>query len=359
MDRPAPLLSVCIPTYQRAGLVGETVASVLAQAPPEVELLVSDNASTDGTEAAVAAAAGGDPRVRYRRLPENVGAERNFVAAVAAARGEFCWLLGSDDHAAPGALGALLPHLGAGVDVVLFDRVNLDREMRAVVSADRFLDAPDGARFHCGDPAALERFLRSPRSLGGLFSYISSFVVRRSAWSAAPDRPQFLGSAYHHAARVLDVLAAGGRLLYLARPLVRNRTENDSWAATHGIGRRRRADYHFADIAAAVFADRPAARELVVRVLERDVFRLVQLLWDKRMACAAGGGAELAALREGYATLRGRPGWRAKMLAFEAAPPLALELAFHLAAPLARALRRPRARPGRSASPGREELAQP
>ncbi len=334
-------LSVCIPTYQRARTVGATIASVLAQGGPDVEVVVSDNASTDGTEAIVRGLEGGSVPVRYFRLPENRGADFNYLEVVRRATGRFCWLLGSDDWAAPGAVAALRAALaGERADVVLFDRVNLDAEMRTALSRDRFLSAPDGTLFDCARVGELERYLAAATSLGGVFSYISAFVVRRALWDAVPDRTDLVGSAYVHAAKMLDVLSAGARLLYLSRPLVQNRTENDSFQAALGIGRRRKLDFNYVAIADAVFASRPPAREALVRALERDVFRLVQLMWDKRMAAAAGGGREIEALREGYAALRGRPGWRAKMLAFEAIPPLALEAAYRAAVPLARALRR-------------------
>lgn len=90
-----PLISVVVPTYQRAALIEETLRSVLAQSHDALEVLVEDDGSTDGTDAVVARL--GDPRIQYHRAP-NVGRPapvRN--RGIARARGELVAFLDSDD----------------------------------------------------------------------------------------------------------------------------------------------------------------------------------------------------------------------------------------------------------------------
>jgi glycosyltransferase involved in cell wall biosynthesis len=99
-----PLVSVVIPTYQRAALLEEAVRSVLAQTYPHLEVLVEDDGSTDGSGEALARL--GDARVAYRR-GANVGRPapvRN--RAVARARGELIAFLDSDDLWEPTKLEA-------------------------------------------------------------------------------------------------------------------------------------------------------------------------------------------------------------------------------------------------------------
>jgi hypothetical protein len=89
-------VSVGLPTFNRATLLGRAIDSVLAQTHRDVELIVSDNASTDNTEALCRERAGRDTRLRYVRQPVNRGPTANFNAALDAARGDhFMWL--SDD----------------------------------------------------------------------------------------------------------------------------------------------------------------------------------------------------------------------------------------------------------------------
>jgi GT2 family glycosyltransferase len=89
-----PLFSVIIPTHNRAALVGDAVASVLAQ-PRPCQVIVVDDASTDGTADAVAAAFG--DRLTLVRLPVNRGPGAARNAGLAVATGEYAAFLDSDD----------------------------------------------------------------------------------------------------------------------------------------------------------------------------------------------------------------------------------------------------------------------
>ncbi len=108
------LLSLCIPTFRRATLLLETLQSVAGQGDvslfERVEVLVSDNASPDGTEDAVRAFAAAYPflPLNYRRHAENIGADANMAGLVEWALGEFVLLLSDDDILLPGALAKLL-----------------------------------------------------------------------------------------------------------------------------------------------------------------------------------------------------------------------------------------------------------
>ncbi len=98
----APRVSVCIPAYNAGRFIGEAVRSVLDQTFADFELIVRDDASTDGTLDRLSAFS--DPRLRVAANPRNVGAEANWNAVVAEARGEFVKVLCSDDLLRPDCL---------------------------------------------------------------------------------------------------------------------------------------------------------------------------------------------------------------------------------------------------------------
>jgi glycosyltransferase involved in cell wall biosynthesis len=102
----APTLSVMIPNYNYARYIVETIQSVLAQAPADLEVVVADNASTDDSVAAVRGL--GDPRVRVEVNPTNLGFAPNLERVAAMARGRWMLLLSSDDRMQPGAVDAYL-----------------------------------------------------------------------------------------------------------------------------------------------------------------------------------------------------------------------------------------------------------
>lgn len=83
-----PKVSVVLTTFRRASHVGGTIRSVLAQTFTDFELLVRDDGpGDDGTAEAVAAAAAGDPRVRYHRNPSSLRMPNNLNEGIRASRG--------------------------------------------------------------------------------------------------------------------------------------------------------------------------------------------------------------------------------------------------------------------------------
>src|SRR3954464_9630197 len=93
---------VIVPTYNRGGYLQEAIASILSQDYHDFELVVADNASTDGTAALLAGVT--DPRLRHVRRAHNLGWRANFNQALRGADSEFVALVSDDDRLVPGAL---------------------------------------------------------------------------------------------------------------------------------------------------------------------------------------------------------------------------------------------------------------
>ena len=133
MSESLPLVSVCIPTYQGVRFLGEAIDSALAQTYPHLEVVVGDNASTDGTDALLARY--DDPRLRVLRRPETVDLAHNWRDTTQAARGEYVKLLCADDVLAPDALARQVPVLRDRPDVALVAarRALIDADSRVLV----------------------------------------------------------------------------------------------------------------------------------------------------------------------------------------------------------------------------------
>ncbi len=120
-----PLLSISIPTFNRAPLLAHTVSSICAQASRYglealLEIVVSDNDSTDATHAMLDQLAQHTRvRVRYHKNATNMGVGFNVVNALDIAQGEFCCVLGDDDFLVEGTLPRLMYALLAPTDVAL------------------------------------------------------------------------------------------------------------------------------------------------------------------------------------------------------------------------------------------------
>src|SRR4051812_3494802 len=102
----APLLTISIPTYNRAPMLKRCLESALSCTDPAIEILVSDNASPDNTREALSQFK--DRRLRWWSNPENVGAERNILGLWRQARGQWILCISDDDFFLPGGLDRIL-----------------------------------------------------------------------------------------------------------------------------------------------------------------------------------------------------------------------------------------------------------
>ena len=124
-------LSICIPTYNRLRFLTELLPSILRQLAgvpsSEVELVVSDNASTDGTADYLRSI--DDSHLRWWTNAENIGGDRNFLKCVAEAKGEYVWLFGDDDLMPENSVMRVLDFLRKGNPALLVS-VDCDVEPR-------------------------------------------------------------------------------------------------------------------------------------------------------------------------------------------------------------------------------------
>lgn len=111
-------MTIGIPTYNRIdGYFPVALAAAREQDYPNLEIVVCDNASTDGTEEFMNALA--DERIRYVRHPQNIGANPNYNACLEHARGEYFLLLHDDDLIAPEFVSRCVAALGGDFDIGL------------------------------------------------------------------------------------------------------------------------------------------------------------------------------------------------------------------------------------------------
>jgi glycosyltransferase involved in cell wall biosynthesis len=169
-----PKVSVLVPSYNYASKVGGCIESVLAQTHGAFELVVSDDASTDGSDAVIRRYAG-DPRLVYERQPKNLGMVPNWRRCVELARGEYLLLLGADDELRPTMLQRCAAVLDGDRDVAFCHTAAdfIDDRGRVVGTTGAFQRS-----FVRAGVDLLEGFLRGKRVVN------SSALFRRSVYGA-------------------------------------------------------------------------------------------------------------------------------------------------------------------------------
>jgi glycosyltransferase involved in cell wall biosynthesis len=119
MNNRRPRVSIGLPVYNGERFLEKALDSLLFQSYTDFELIISDNASTDGTADICHLYAKRDRRVRYRRNPENIGAGRNFNRVFELSNGEYFKWATADDLCQPDHLARCLDVLDDDQTVVL------------------------------------------------------------------------------------------------------------------------------------------------------------------------------------------------------------------------------------------------
>lgn len=141
-----PRFSVIVPVFHVQAYLHACLDSVLGQSFGDIEVIVVDDCSPDGSGEIADAYAAHDPRVTVLHLPENVGLGPARNAGLARATGEYVLFLDSDDTYAPGALAAVAARIDATghPDLLVFDYVRTYWNGRAERNQFAALLAQDG-----------------------------------------------------------------------------------------------------------------------------------------------------------------------------------------------------------------------
>jgi glycosyltransferase involved in cell wall biosynthesis len=189
MTRPHPRVSIGLPVYNGERFIRDTLDSIRAQTFQDWELIISDNASTDGTAEICREYAARDPRIRHERNLRNIGGTRNFNRTIELASAPYFKSANADDLCEPDLVARCVETLDQHPEVVLcYGRTVLidedgrqlrdfdDRlDLRAPRATDRFWLAAERIRL----VNVLQGVMRTDavRRAGGLRSFVGSDVV--------------------------------------------------------------------------------------------------------------------------------------------------------------------------------------
>ncbi|MBB5786222.1 glycosyltransferase family 2 protein [Jiangella mangrovi] len=129
-----PRVSIGVPVYNGGRYLQETLDSLTALTGPDLEIVVSDNGSTDSTEELCRAAAAADERIRYHRSPENRGAAWNYNRVLELATAPLFKWAAADDLCEPTFVARCVELLDAAgpAAVLAYPRTTLIDESSAV-----------------------------------------------------------------------------------------------------------------------------------------------------------------------------------------------------------------------------------
>ncbi|MCM8821620.1 MAG: glycosyltransferase [Candidatus Omnitrophica bacterium] len=212
-----PLLSIGIPTYNGEQHIKEAIDSVIAQLDDledEIEIVISDNASTDSTPEIVKQCAQRFNFIRYFRNQHNTGFDRNVDLLFERATGKYVWILSDDDSLREGALKKFLTRLKEykNVSVFLVNYAECDINLKEYPRRIR----PDIEEdIYCEDG---DDFFHKSKFL---FVLVSSLVIRRDRWDKRVKK--HIGSGFVHVGAIAEILAKDAAFI-VSEKLVNYRT---------------------------------------------------------------------------------------------------------------------------------------
>ena len=281
-NRPHPRLSFCIPTYNFGAFIGETLESIISQASGKVEIVVVDGASTDNTNEVVRDFQKRFDPLIYHRREKNMGVDADLAKAVELAGGDYCWLMSSDDVLVPGAVARMISELEHGNDIYLCNRKECDLQLNPIRKRHWLQKKTGDAVFELSDRLQLLNYLNNARSLGALFSYISSIVLLRSKWLLVERDEKLTGTNYAHVYRLFSFIKYGCSLKYINDALVLCRRENDSFQRSGPI-KRVAIDLEGYHMLAEKLFHEADIRDAFKYVMQRQ-YRLPMLVWLRNCA---------------------------------------------------------------------------
>lgn len=123
IESTPPKITIGMPAYNCEKFISESINSLLTQSFIDFELIISDDASTDATEAICRRYAAVDSRVKYFRQEENLGAARNFKFVIEQALGNYFMFASNDDIWSPNWMSALMASIKSSSDCASFGGV--------------------------------------------------------------------------------------------------------------------------------------------------------------------------------------------------------------------------------------------
>src|SRR4051812_7042750 len=200
-------LSICIPTYNRAALVRATLLRLAATPDAFDEVVVSDNASSDDTEAVVAALTPQFQHLVYVRQPRNIGMLPNFQAALSLGTSDLLFPLSDDDALLPERLRDAIALLEA------------DPECVAVYGGYERVGSDHGAAHHLAVPQRAGRFTRNDLdAIAETANLLTIPLVRREVF----QRHCFFDATTFGFMRLITQLLPHGAIRIVDYPLYRH-----------------------------------------------------------------------------------------------------------------------------------------
>ena len=242
------LLTICIPTYNRSFFLKGLIENIFSEIDKygnaeDIQVLVVDGKSEDNT-AEIVEGLRAKRKLKYFRRQKKEGIDRDILKCVELADGKYCWLFSDDDRLTPGAISRLADTLRKGENLTgcFCNRISYDFQLEKKVAEVKGWPGRIIKEDHIFTEKA-----ECYKYIGMDFGFISSQVVKRSEWQEAVEGEDFgdLYNSYYLMVHIIGrMMDKEFKWLYINKPLVKQRTGNDSLLKNRGVIERQMIEHN-------------------------------------------------------------------------------------------------------------------
>ncbi|SKA82338.1 glycosyltransferase family 2 protein [Desulfobaculum bizertense] len=226
-----PLLTIAIPTFNRAVHLEILLQHLLPQINDQIEVLITDNASEDNTSKVIREYCNQSPRLKAIRHHRNIGFNGNYKYIFEAARGEWLWIIGDDEIPSPNLVHDVLEEIAKNrTDIIL---LGIQKYNTSGLYGDplKIFSPPytHGTCLECKNDNELIAYLERIINLAGSFSFLSNICQRTDLASSVPMPPDLeRASSFPQTYRGIFQLKNQARITLLTESIIYSIKGNDS-----------------------------------------------------------------------------------------------------------------------------------
>lgn len=195
-------LTIAIPTYNRSILLNRLLSYLESELTEEVEVIVSDNASSDDTELVIKKKY---PFVKYYCNERNLGPDQNFLECYKKSKGRYIWLMGSDDIITKGSIERIID----------FIKKNDKMSIPVIFLNHNFFEGEYQGKAYCKEAflknESKDYVLSSKNEFveftGKQLTFMSSFLLKRQSFNKIENPEKYFGTHFIHTYLVFEATA--------------------------------------------------------------------------------------------------------------------------------------------------------
>lgn len=216
------LLSLCVTTRNRKNSLSRLISELSSELSDEVEFVIVDGASTDGTSEFISREYASHSSIRYHIEKTNSGLDHGYDQCVTLASGRYCWMLSDDDQIVPGSIRLVLDLIRSRThDLFVANSEVWDNTLTRCLLKNQ-LNLDKNVSYAAREMDAL--FIKT----ASVLSFIGSVIIKRDVWLER-NREGYYGSWFIHIGVIFQHKLNHGAFV-IANPLIRIRYGVASWS---------------------------------------------------------------------------------------------------------------------------------